>query len=177
MSIYQSKYTFCMHTRTTRKRFRLQKQTFSIWRPCWRPYWISRFAIIYANLCRQFQYMTHLVVQGVRVHNFSVLKVTLPYGNFHEWSKSISHTRIVILCLLYTLNSALRHDNASRFHPFPFNFTRKQGLADDLHKSQALLSWDNWGYAFHVIHLHSRRFTWNFKAWHFKIIFSESAKI
>ena len=44
-----------MHTRTTRRRFRLQKQTFSIWRPCWRPYWISRFAIIYANLCRQFQ--------------------------------------------------------------------------------------------------------------------------
>ena len=32
-----------------------QRQTFSIWRPCWRPYWISRLAIIYANLCRQFQ--------------------------------------------------------------------------------------------------------------------------
>ena len=44
-----------MHTRTTRRQFRLQRQTFSIWRPCWRPYWISRLAIIYANLCRQFQ--------------------------------------------------------------------------------------------------------------------------
>ena len=51
MSTYQSKYTFCMHTRTTRRRVRLQKQTFSIWRP----YWISRLAIIYPNLCRQFQ--------------------------------------------------------------------------------------------------------------------------
>ena len=27
MSIYQSKYTFCMRARTTRRRFRLQKQT------------------------------------------------------------------------------------------------------------------------------------------------------
>ena len=27
MSTYQLKYTFCMHTRTTRRRFRLQKQT------------------------------------------------------------------------------------------------------------------------------------------------------
>ena len=44
-----------MHTRTTRRQFRLKRQTFSIWRPCWRPYWISRLAIIYANLCRQFQ--------------------------------------------------------------------------------------------------------------------------
>ena len=44
-----------MHTRTTRRQFRLQRQTFSIWRPCWRPYWISRFAIIYSNLCRQLQ--------------------------------------------------------------------------------------------------------------------------
>ena len=44
-----------MHTRTTGRRFRLQRQTFSIWRPCWWPYWISRLAIIYANLCRQFQ--------------------------------------------------------------------------------------------------------------------------
>ena len=44
-----------MHTRTTRRRFRLQRQTFSIWWACWRPYWISRLAIIYANLCRQFQ--------------------------------------------------------------------------------------------------------------------------
>ena len=44
-----------MHTRTTRRQFRLQRQTFSIWRPCWRPYWISRLAIIYANLCQQFQ--------------------------------------------------------------------------------------------------------------------------
>ena len=52
---YQSKYTFCMHTRTTRRRFRLQRQTFSILRSCWRPYWISRLAIIYVNLCGQFQ--------------------------------------------------------------------------------------------------------------------------
>ena len=44
-----------MHTRTTRRQFRLQRQTFSIWRPCWRPYWISRLVIIYVNLCRQFQ--------------------------------------------------------------------------------------------------------------------------
>ena len=44
-----------MHTRTTRRQFRLQRQTFSIWRLCWRPYWISQLAIIYANLCRQFQ--------------------------------------------------------------------------------------------------------------------------
>ena len=82
-----------MHSRTTRRRFRLQKQTFSIWRPCWRPYWISRFAIIYANLCRQFQKlqrMGNIMVYdtscctgggggGGRVHNFSVLKITLPY--------------------------------------------------------------------------------------------------
>ena len=80
-----------MHTRTARRWFRLQKQTFSIWRP----YWISRLAIIYANLCRQFQKlqrMKNILVYdtscctgvgvggaGVRVHNFSVLKVTLPF--------------------------------------------------------------------------------------------------
>ena len=44
-----------MHTTSTRRRFRLQRQTFSIWRLCRRPYWISRLAIIYANLCWQFQ--------------------------------------------------------------------------------------------------------------------------
>ena len=55
ISVHQSKNTFCMHTRTTRRQFRLQRQAFSIWRPSWRPYWISRLAIIYASLCRQFQ--------------------------------------------------------------------------------------------------------------------------
>ena len=36
-------------------------QDFPIWRSCWTPYWISRLAIIYASLCRQFH-----VLQTVR---------------------------------------------------------------------------------------------------------------
>ena len=96
ISVHQSKNTFCMHTRTTRRQFRLQRQTFSIWRPSWRPYWISRLAIIYASLCRQFQklqaigniliYDTSCCTGGVRV-------TPRKSGQFHSLSPYI--------CLLF----------------------------------------------------------------------------
>ena len=95
-----------MHTRTTRRQFRLKRQTFSIWRPCWRPYWISRLAIIYANLCRQFQklqtigniliYDTSCCTGGVRV-------TPRKSGQFHSLSPYQGETSAKVFEIQSTL--------------------------------------------------------------------------
>ena len=88
-----------MHTRTNRRQFRLQRQIFSIWRPCWGPYWISRLAIIYANLCRQFQKLQ--TIGNILIYDTS--RCTRGSGLPLERVASFTHCHPTIYSALYFL--------------------------------------------------------------------------